>query len=84
MNTTSGVSFNLREPLGKISKAVCRTNIIYEDNGICTAIVALSDGPEAFLPSSVPDLKLHVIREDSGGMHTHIHVHVYVQQASVT
>ena len=58
MNAVPSIALHLCQPLGKVSECEGRPNIVDEDDGVCTAVVALSDSPKPLLTCSVPDLEL--------------------------
>ena len=67
MNAVPSIALHLCQPLGKVSECEGRPNIVDEDDGVCTAVVALSDGPKPLLTCSVPDLELREGERERGG-----------------
>jgi len=54
------VQVYLSNPIPHVVEALITRAIVSQDNSHCTFIVSLSDGPEAFLASCVPNLELHI------------------------
>ena len=67
MNAVPSIALHLCQPLGKVSECEGRPNIVDEDDGVCTAVVALSDSPKPLLTCSVPDLELREGERERGG-----------------
>lgn len=51
------VSVNFMEPLLYVRERLGVSNIIDDDNSVCTAVVRRSDGSESLLSSSIPNLE---------------------------
>lgn len=56
----AGILLNFPQPLWQAAERLFAGDVVGQDQGVGTAVVALRDGPEPLLPCRVPDLQLFV------------------------
>ena len=60
-NVATGMGFNLLEPVADVVEGCLLSAIVNQNYSHRTFIVGLSNGTEAFLTCSIPDLELHLL-----------------------
>lgn len=69
----AGVAVNLLEPLLHVGIGFLVCDVVYHDDAVSPPVVAGSDGPEPFLTSCVPDLKLDGFAVQLNGSDLEVH-----------